>query len=63
MLIVEAIKKAGYVPGKDYYNSIRCCKLQKCMMRLRKEVKKDGYYFWKTDNMFKTSDEMIDYLE
>ena len=31
-------------------------------MKKLKKINKDGYYFWKTD-VFKTTDEMIDFLE
>ncbi len=57
--IIEAIKKAGYEPGKDI-----CLALDVASTEMYDEAKKsgkDGYYFWKTD-IFKTKKEMIEYL-
>ena len=57
--IMEAIKKAGYEPGKDI-----CLALDIASTEMYDEAKKtgrDGYYFWKTD-AYKTKQEMIDYL-
>lgn len=58
-VIVEAIKKAGYVPGKDFKIAIDAAATE-----MYDEAKKKGeegkYYFWKSDKMF-TCDEMIDF--
>ena len=58
-VIMEAIKKSGYEPGKDI-----CLALDVASTEMNDEAKKkgmDGYYFWKTD-IFKTKQEMIEYL-
>ena len=58
-VIVEAIKKAGYEPGKDI-----CLALDVASTEMYDEAKKtgkDGYYFWKTGE-YKTKKEMIDYI-
>ena len=57
--IIEAIKKAGYEPGKDI-----CLALDIASTEMYDEAKKtgrDGYYFWKTD-VYKTKQEMIEYI-
>ncbi len=57
--IVEAIKKAGYEPGKDI-----CLALDVASTEMYDEAKKtgkDGYYFWKTKE-YKTKQEMIEYI-
>lgn len=59
-VIVEAIKKAGYIPGKDISIALDIASTE--MYDEAKKVGKNGYLFWKTGT-FKTSDEMIDYLE
>lgn len=58
-LIVEAITKAGYVPGKDVSISLDIASTE--MYEEAKDNGKSGYYFWKTD-ILKTMDEMIEYL-
>lgn len=58
-LIVEAITKAGYVPGKDVSISLDISSTE--MYEEAKNNGKSGYYFWKTD-ILKTMDEMIEYL-
>ena len=58
--IIEAIKKAGYIPGKDIVLALDIASTE--MYDEAKKVGKDGYYFWKTD-IFKTKDEMIEYIE
>ena len=58
--IVEAIKKAGYEPGKDIMLALDVASTE--MYEEAKKINKTGYYFWKTDK-FKTSEEMIDYIE
>ena len=59
-VIVESIKKAGYIPGKDISIALDVASTE--MYDEAKKVGKNGYLFWKTGT-FKTSDEMIDYLE
>ena len=60
-VIVEAIKKAGYKPGKDVVLALDVASTE-----MYEEAKKKGkggsYYFWKTDKML-SADKMIDYLE
>ena len=57
--IIEAIKKAGYEPGKDIKLALDVASTE--MFEEAIKIGKDGYYFWKTD-VFKTKTEMIDYL-
>ena len=57
-VIVEAIKKAGYIPGKDISIALDVASTE--MYDEAKKVGKNGYLFWKTAT-FKTSDELIDY--
>ncbi len=59
-VIVEAIKKAGYIPGKDISIALDIASTE--MFDEAKKIGKNGYLFWKTGE-FKTSDEMIEYLE
>ena len=59
-VIVEAIKKTGYIPGKDISIALDIASTE--MFDEAKKVGKNGYLFWKTGE-FKTSDEMIEYLE
>lgn len=58
-LILQAIKEAGYEPGKDIAIALDIASTE--MYEEAKKIGKNGYYFWKSDN-FKTSDEMIQYL-
>lgn len=58
--IIEAIKRAGYEPGKDIMLALDVASTE--MYEEAKKINKTGYYFWKTDK-FKTSEEMIDYIE
>ena len=59
--IVEAVEKAGYVPGKDFKIAIDAAATE-----MYEEAKKKGeegkYYFWKTGEMF-TVEEMISFWE
>ena len=58
-LILEAIEKAGYVPGKDI-----CLALDAAATEMYDEAKKegkDGYLFWKTGE-FKTKEQMVDFI-
>lgn len=59
-LIVEAIKKAGYLPKKDIVLALDIASTE--MFEEAKKNGKDGYYFWKTD-ILKSREEMIDYIE
>lgn len=59
-VILEAIKKAGYIPGEDIVLALDIASTE--MFDEAKKINKDGYYFWKTD-IFKTTDEMIEFLE
>lgn len=59
-VIIEAIEKAGYIPGKDIFIALDVASTE--MHEEAKKIGKNGYLFWKT-GMFKTSDEMIEYLE
>ena len=59
-LIVEAIEKAGFKPGKDVMLALDVAATE--MYDEAKKIGKEGdYYFWKTDEL-KSVDEMIDYL-
>ena len=57
--IVEAIKKAGYEPGKEIKLALDIASTE--MYEEAKKIGKNGYYFWKTKQM-KTKEEMIEYL-
>ena len=57
--IIEAIKKAGYEPGKDICLALDIASTE--MYDEAKKTGKDGYYFWKTD-VYKTKQEMIQYV-
>lgn len=59
-LILEAIKKAGYEPGKDIMLALDIASTE--MFDEAKKIGEDGYYFWKT-KILKTKNEMVDYLE
>jgi len=58
-VIIEAIQKAGYQPGKDAYIA-----LDPAASELYDEAKKKGeegkYFFWKS-NILKTREEMVDF--
>ena len=58
-LIIEAIQKAGYIPGKDIALSLDVASSE--MYEEGKKIGKEGYYFWK-EGIFKTREEMIEYL-
>ncbi len=58
-VIIEAIKKAGYEPGKEIALALDVASTE--MKEEAKKIGKDGYYFWKTD-ILKSNKEMIDYL-
>lgn len=57
--IVEAIKQAGYEPGKEIKLALDIASTE--MYEEAKKIGKNGYYFWKTKQM-KTKEEMIEYL-
>ena len=59
-VIIEAITKAGYVPGVDVALSLDIASTE--MFEEAKKKGKEGYYFWKTV-ILKTKEEMIEYLE
>ena len=60
-LLVEAIKKAGYTPGKDICLATDIAATE--MYEEAKKINKEGsYYFWKTDEL-KSRDEMIAWIE
>lgn len=58
-IILEAIKQAGYEPGKDIALALDLAATE--MFDEAKKIGKDGYYFWKID-AFKTRAEMVDYV-
>ena len=58
-VIIEAIKKAGYEPGKEIVLALDVASTE--MKEEAKKIGKDGYYFWKTD-ILKSNEEMIEYL-
>ncbi|MDO4282634.1 MAG: phosphopyruvate hydratase [Clostridia bacterium] len=58
-VIVEAIEKAGYTPGKDFKIAIDAAATE--MYDEAKKAGKEGcYYFWKTGEMF-TTEELVNY--
>ena len=57
--ITEAIKKAGYEPGKDIKLALDIASTE--MYEEAKKIGEKGYYFWKTKE-FKTENEMVEYL-
>lgn len=58
-VIVEAIEKAGYKPGKDFKIAFDSAATE--MYDEAKKIGKDGkYYFWKTKQLY-TTDELIEY--
>lgn len=58
-VIMEAIKQAGYEPGKEIKLALDIASTE--MYEEAKKIGKNGYYFWKTKQM-KTKEEMIEYL-
>lgn len=58
--IMEAIKEAGYMAGKDVAIALDVAATE--MYDEARKQEKEGYLFWKT-NILKTKDEMISYLE
>lgn len=58
-IIIEAIKKAGYEPGKDIMLALDIASTE--MYDEAQKINKTGYYFWKT-KQYKTREEMIEYI-
>lgn len=59
--LVEAIKKAGYEPGKDFCLGVDAAATE--MLDEAEKIGKTGcYYFWKTDKLF-TREEMVNFWE
>ncbi len=58
-VIMEAITKAGYEPGKEIALALDVASTE--MKEEAKKIGKEGYYFWKTD-VLKSNEEMIEYL-
>ena len=58
-VIMEAIQKAGYEPGKEIALALDVASTE--MKEEAKKIGKEGYYFWKTD-ILKSNQEMIEYL-
>ena len=58
-IIIEAIKKAGYEPGKEIMLALDLASTE--MYDAAKKINKNGYYFWKTKE-FKEKEKMIDYI-
>lgn len=58
-IIIEAIRKAGYEPGKDIKLALDIASTE--MYEEAKKINKQRYYFWKT-KQYKTQEEMIEYI-
>lgn len=52
--ILEAIKKAGYEPGKEVFIAIDCAST---------ELYREGIYHFEGEGVTRTTDQLIDYLE
>ena len=59
-LIVDSIRKAGYIPGVDVGIALDVAATE--MFDEAKKANKEGYLFWKTGEL-KSAEEMISYLE
>lgn len=59
--LVEAIKQAGFEPGKDFMLAMDAASTE-MYEAAAAEGKKGQYYFWKT-GVWKTTDEMIQYWQ
>ena len=55
-IIIEAIRKAGYEPGKDIKLALDIASTE--MYEEAKKINKQGYYFWKT-KQYKTQEEIF----
>ena len=58
--LVEAIKAAGFTPGKDFKIALDVAASE--MMNEAKKLKKNGYYFWKSKKLY-SADELLAYYE
>ena len=58
-VIMEAIRKTGYEPGKDIMLALDIASTE--MYDEAQKIYKTGYYFWKT-KQYKTKEEMIEYI-
>ena len=58
-LILEAVVRAGYEPGKDIMIALDVASTE--MYEEAKKIGQEGYYFWKK-NELKTKEQMIDYI-
>ncbi len=58
-MILEAIKLAGYKPKEEIMLALDIASTE--MFDEARKINKDGYYFWKTDEL-KTKEEMIEYI-
>ena len=58
-IIIEAIKRAGYEPGKDIMLALDIASTE--MWGEAQKINESGYYFWKT-KQYKTKEEMIEYI-
>ncbi|MCI8344442.1 MAG: phosphopyruvate hydratase [Clostridia bacterium] len=58
-IILEAIEKAGYIPGEEIALSLDVAATE--MWDEAQKIDKEGYYFWKKD-IFKTKEEMVEYI-
>jgi enolase len=58
-LILEAVTRAGYEPGKDIMIALDVASTE--MYEEAQKTGKEGYYFWKKDE-FKTKEQMIEYI-
>ncbi len=58
-LILEAIQKAGYQPGKDVVLALDIASTE--MYEEAQKIGKDGYYFWKTKQL-RSKEEMVEYI-
>lgn len=58
--ILEAIKKAGYTPKKDFQIALDVAASE--MFNEAKKLNKNGYYFWKTKKLY-SADELLAYYE
>ncbi len=58
--LVEAIKKAGFTPKKDFQIALDVAASE--MRNEAKKLGKDGYYFWKSKKLF-SADELLSYYE
>ncbi len=58
-LILEAVKKAGYEPKKDIVLALDIASTE--MYEEAQKIGKEGYYFWKTQQL-KTKEDMLQYV-